>query len=41
MVPLAQLDRALDCGSRGRQFDPDTVPLNSEVWVSWPKPPHC
>lgn len=26
MVLLAQLVRALDCGSRGRRFDPDIVP---------------
>ena len=29
MVLLAQLVRALDCGSRGRQFDSDITPLVS------------
>ena len=26
MVTIAQLVRALDCGSRGRRFDPDQSP---------------
>lgn len=29
MVLLAQLVRALDCGSRGRQFESDITPLVS------------
>ncbi len=28
MVSVAQLVRALDCGSRGRRFDPGLSPLN-------------
>ena len=34
MVVVAQLVRALDCGSRGRRFEPD-LPPNKKALPKW------
>ena len=33
MVTIAQLVRALDCGSRGRRFDPDQSPKKLNIFL--------
>ena len=33
MVVVAQLVRALDCGSRGRRFEPDLPPKKESVRI--------
>ena len=43
MVVVAQLVRALDCGSRGRRFEPGLPPLKSLEFLQgfffWPNVP--